>query len=259
MALNSAIYDCTVMHYRFSPIRNRFVYTTYMLWLDLDELDALDTGMRWFSRNRFNLHQFRDRDHIDRGHSTVRANIDTVLREQGIVDRVAKVFLLTNPRVLGYAFNPVSFYFCFDGQSRPICAIAEVGNTFQEQKVFFLGDDVQKDGGFRLRTRKHFYVSPFVDLDAEFDFDLEVPGEALRIRIDDYKGEDRFFVSTLTGTRTPLTEGALVRRFLTVPFLTLKVITLIHWQALKLVVRKLPYHRKAEHPHLQKDAVAWNK
>ncbi len=163
-----------------------------------------------------------------------------------------RVLLLTHCRVFGYIFNPVSFYFCLDAQDRPLCAVAEVGNTFGEQKPFLLGPEhLDATGRFRRIVPKHFYVSPFSALDLAFDFKLHVPGEQLDIHIDDREGDRPVLLTALTGRRVPLTDANLARLTLKYPLVTLRVITLIHWHALKLWWKRVPWHRKAANPHLQ--------
>jgi len=163
-----------------------------------------------------------------------------------------RVLLLTHCRVLGYIFNPVSFYFCLDAQDRPLCAVAEVGNTFGEQMPFLLGPEhFDGEGRFRRVVPKHFYVSPFAALDLAFDFKLRVPGEQLDIHIDDREGDRPVLLTALTGRRVPLTDGNLARLTLKYPLITLRVITLIHWHALKLWWKNVPWHRKAANPQLQ--------
>lgn len=247
------------MHHRLEPLRNRFAYKVFMFSIDLDELDQLQSGLKLFSHNRWNIFNFRDADHLQFGKMSAKENIAEYLRRNGIDLNNGKVFLVTNLRTFGHIFNPVSFYFCFDGSGKPLCAVPEVGNTFGEMKMFLLdGKDLQKDG-FRKRTKKYFYVSPFIDLDAEFDFQLRLPAEKLHISIDDYCDGRKFFLTSLTGVRKELTDSRLLWYVIRFPFITLQVIGLIHWQALKLYLKKLPFIRKDEHPELQQEAVLWNK
>jgi hypothetical protein len=257
--VNSCLFDGVVMHHRLRPLRNRFVYSVYLFYLDLEELDDLPRRLRLFSRNRFNLYSFRDADHLRITAGDLRTNLVEYLRRNGVTDEVGRIMLLTNVRVLGYVFNPVSFYFCFDRAGQPLCAVPEVGNTFGEQKAYFMGSDTRTENGFRRQMLKMFYVSPFVDLDTTFDFHLRIPGERLQVQVDDLQDGERFFLSALTGVRKPLTDRALLYDFLRIPFITVKVIWLIHWQAMKLWLRKLPFRRKAEHPELQQDILIWNK
>ncbi|MCU0453866.1 MAG: DUF1365 domain-containing protein [Bacteroidetes bacterium] len=257
--MNSCLYDGVVMHHRLRPLRNRFVYSVYMFYLDLDELDDLHRNFRFFSRNRFNLYSFRDADHLRITAGDLRANVVEYLRRNGVTADVGRIMLLTNVRVLGYVFNPVSFYYCYDRSGQPLCAVPEVGNTFGEQKAYFMGADTRTEDGFRRVVPKMFYVSPFVDLDTTFEFHLRLPGDRLQAQVDDLQDGDRFFLSALTGVRKPLTDGAMLYHFFRIPFITLKVIWLIHWQALKLWRRKLPFRRKTQQPELQQDILLWNK
>lgn len=247
------------MHHRLEPLRNKFVYSVYMLYLDLDELDTLHKELRLFSRNRRNIFEFRDADHLSIVPGDVRHNIRAYLRRHGVEQEPARIFLLTHLRTFGHVFNPVSFYFCFAADGSPLCAVPEVGNTFGEQKPYYLGPDSLGKSGFRKAMQKFFYVSPFIDLDVMFDFDLRIPGERLLIRIDDSKAGKTFFLSSLIGKRRELSDATLTLELFRVPFVTVKVLALIHLQALKLWWKKLPFHPKAEHPDLQKEVIAWNK
>ena len=121
-------------------------------------------------------------------------------------------------------------------------------------KPYFLGADTMQKNQFKLNTEKYFYVSPFIDMDTNFDFDLHIPGEKLQLKIDDYdKTGKRFFISILSGMRKPLKDSTLLLYFFSFPLITLKVISLIHWQALKLWLNKLPYHKKNDDLQLQKE------
>jgi uncharacterized protein len=250
------------MHHRLEPRRHRFRYSVFMFYLDLDEIDALSRKLRLMSRNRFNLFNFRDLDHLQWPASApetgkpVREQIVAFLGSQGVSIGHGRIMLLTNLCTLGYQFNPVSFYFCYDEQDRPVCSVAEVGNTFREMKPYFLGQDRRSELGFRATIPKYFYVSPYTRLDTSFDFDLALPDNRLQIRIDDYDREGRrFFISTLSGKRKSLNDANLLRYFLNFPLITLKVIGLIHWEALRLWLKRLPYHKKNANQDLQRDVL----
>lgn len=249
---SSAIYECRVMHHRLAPKVHRFDYRVFYLWLDLDELDGLHQSHRLFSRNRWNLFSFRDQDHFHDDGRDVKTKLLAWIGDQGFdAARIAKVKLLTFPRVFGYIFNPVCFFYCFDSAGKPVCAVTEVTNTFHEKKPYLLSDrDAQ--GRFRLLTPKHFYVSPFSDLDLSFDFKLGIPDINLQIRIDDREGDSRILLTTLTGIRRPFTTSALLTCAVKYPLLTLRVIFLIHWHAFRLWLKRLPVRRKAADPHLQR-------
>lgn len=252
--MNSCLYECTVMHQRLQPLSHKFVYRVFAFYLDLDEIDALAGRLRFFSRNRFNLFNFRDLDHLKLSASSVKENIREYLKTNGVDLSCGRIMLLTHLRTLGHVFNPVSFYFCFRADGRPECAIPEVGNTYGEMKPFFLGRETHRDNSFDAQTRKHFYVSPFMDLNIEFDWSLKIPDDRLELHVDDLKDGERILISSLTGARKELTDANLIRYFLRFPLITVKVIGAIHWQALRLYWKKLPYHRKADNPEYQKGA-----
>lgn len=247
------------MHHRLGPKQHRFHYRVFMFYIDLDEMSYLEKKLLLYSNDRFNFFSLRKNEHLQLPleHPDTKREIKEQLREyllqNGIHLGKGKVMLLTNLNVLGYNFNPVSFYFCFDEEGAPVCAVAEVSNTFREMKPFLLTAEHFIGGKYRLNTIKHFYVSPFIDHDAHFDFNLMIPGEKLNIRIDDVKENNRFFISTLTGTRKSLNNLNLLWYSVRFPFITLKIITLIHWNAVRLWLKKLPYHKKSENQHLQQN------
>lgn len=253
--MNSCLYECTVMHHRLEPVSNRFVYKLFMFYLDLDEIDELASRLLFFSRNRFNLFSFRDDDHFPGHTGPVQGRVRTYLSERGMDTSRKRITLLTNVSTLGYTFNPVSFFYVFDDQSAPIGAIAEVGNTFHEMKMFFMDRGTWSGREFRLQATKFFYVSPFAELDSQFDFQLAVPAHRLKVHIDDYRQGRRFLMSSLSGVRVPLTDTNLARYAVRFPLITLGVIGRIHWQALKLFLKKAPFYRKTDFPEMQREVL----
>ena len=270
--MNSSLYSCRVMHHRLAPKTHSFGYRVYLFYLDIEELPMLAKKLSWLSVNRFNLFNFRDKDHLhlpgeiadwhqDSGqqkstdqNKNLRDKLRKYLYKNGLELGAGRVMLLTNLAVLGYNFNPVSFYFCFDEHGAPLCAVAEISNTFREMKLFLIKKEEMKGERFRQRIEKYFYVSPFIDLDTLFDFDLAIPNEKLNIRIDDYDRQgNRFFLSTLMGDRKPLTNTNLLRYFFSIPMIPLQVMSLIHWQAFLLWRKKFSFHKKKANQHLQKD------
>lgn len=262
------------MHHRLAPKKHSFWYNVFMFYIDLDEVELLDKKLRWFSYNKFNLFSFRDKDHLQlelkaerlnphaaqagtkdgKSHLSAKQQVTAYLKSHNVEIGNGKIMLLTNLAVLGYNFNPVSFYFCFDEDHNPLCAVAEISNTYHEMKMFFFGKETLDGDTFKKYVQKHFYVSPFIDLDDFFDFKLTIPSNKLAIKIDDYnKAGNRFFLSTLMGEQQPLTNMKMLRCFLAIPLIPLRIMWLIHWQAFKLWSKKISYHPKSANQHLQKD------
>jgi len=250
--LSSCLYECTVFHRRLAPKEHKFLYRVFYLLIDLDELENIDRSLFLLKVNRPGLYSFRESDHISHAAdaASARENIICYLAAQEITTRVGKIQLLTLPRIAGYIFNPVSIYYCFDTAGAPLTSVVEVGNTFGEWKPYLV--PLQADGTFLSRVVKHFYVSPFSDLDLEFEFRFQLPGQHLQVLIDDYRGEERELISILTGVRFPLTDRNLLLFSLKYPFLTLQVIFGIHWQALLLWMKGLTARRKEALPELQR-------
>jgi DUF1365 family protein len=278
----SRLYECHVLHARLHPRAHRFAYRLFFLALELDELPALSARLRLLRIDRPGLLSFRQADYLpthDPLHNPsapavpptaptaasplapLKTRVLARLAADGLEPGPgARVLLLTLPRVLGYQFNPVSFYFVSTADGRPFAAIAEVTNTFRETKPYVLGPATlaaSATGGpvFQRRVAKHFYVSPFSDVDLAFDFRLRPPGERLLFQIDDYAGERRDLLSTVTGLGPPrpLRNRTLAWFSLKYPLVTLKVIAAIHWEALRLYLKRVPWFAKAARAADQRD------
>lgn len=257
--MNSSIYECKVMHYRNHHIERRFSYNYFMFFLDIDEIDSIAKKLKFFSRNKFNVFNFRDSDHFVYDNTNVKNNVIAYLKTKNINTENLKIKILTNVATFGYNFNPVSFYFCYDNE-KPICVVPEVGNTFMEQKMFFLDESNFTGSKFYLKEKKYFYVSPFIQHDTDFEFNLYPPTDKLQININDYLEDKLIFNATLTGKKVELNNMNLLKYTLKYPLVTLKVIGAIHWQALKLYSKKIRLFRKNEFPEFQKGMVSkWKK
>lgn len=266
--LSSGLFECRVMHARLAPREHRFLYRIFLFAIDLDELEELPRRLRLFSLGRRNLYSFRERDYLpvdeplhpapssadSTKHSSVPASamglksrVQAFAAQHGTDLTGGRVVLVTLPRVFGYLFNPVSFYFCYTPDGAPAAVIAEVTNTFREVKPYFLGASTRSSSGseFRLRVPKHFYVSPFSDVDVEFDFTLRAPHDRLALQIDDFTDDARTLTTTLTGQRRELTSARLWWFTLKYPLLTLRVIALIHWHAFLLWCKRVPWFAKS--------------
>lgn len=263
-----------MLHERFRPKPHRFAYRVFYLALDLDELAHFDQTLPIFSVNRRNVVSLFEDDYLRLDEplhndpseipaapnaaapqSSLRERVHRFCAQHGVDLGVAPhITLVTLPRLFGYSFNPISLFICRDTAGTPLCAIAEVTNTYREVKHYLLPVRARAAGPaeFSARVPKHFYVSPFSALDAVFDFLVREPGPHLAVRIDDYEQRQRTLHSTLTGTAIPLTTAALVVAVFRHPLVTLRVITLIHWQALRLWLKGVPHFPKAERPDLQR-------
>ena len=243
----NALYECTVVHCRLKPKRSPFSYRVFMFSVDIDELPHLAKKFFGFSHNRFNLFSIDDKDHINTGQAGgIRGNLMAWLAGQGIACPTdARVRLLTFPKVLGYGFNPVSFYYVESNSGEPVTAVAEVVNTFREMKLYAV-DSMLPEKSWHRRMAKNFYVSPFSNPGDEFDFKLGLPAESWRVNIDDYDGAEKVLLSSVRGERRELTSARLVWYAFKYPLLSLKIIALIHWHAFLLWIRKVPFFRKTE-------------
>lgn len=228
-----------------------FSANTYMVFLDLEKKYEIAGKIPGLAINRFSLHTISDRHHFKYKKPAERnmlANVKEYLKNNNITLREPRYFLLTNPAILGYVFNPVSFYFIYDGNDLKYI-ISEVNNTFGEQKPFL--HTVDSDT-IRDKAQKMFYVSPFISHDAFFNFEFTIPKENLVIRIYTTQNENILLDAVMKSKRIPLTAGNLFRMAASVPFMTMKVILLIHYYAMKLFLRKVPYFRKLESDNLIK-------
>ena len=248
----------SVRHERLRPVPNLFSYGVYFLRLPLRTLEA-DTaaraapGMRLFSRNRFNLLSFHDHDHGD-GHTPLLSWIDHLLQSQGIYDATGEIWLQAFPRVLGYVFNPVSFWFCHrsDGALRAI--LCEVRNTFGEKHCYLLDTGGAMPYGVELTAAKIFHVSPFCAIEGGYRFrfmrtaagDGKPERTVARIDHDDARGP--LLQTSVNGACRALTDRQTLRAFFGYPLMTFGVIAKIHWQALRLWIKRVPFHRKPAPP-----------
>ncbi len=249
--MNACLYECEIGHRRLKPEQKRFDYRIFMLSVDLDELPKTC----FLGLNRFNLFSLNDRDHIDLGKpGGIRANLLAWMEEKEIAcPPDAQIRLVTLPRVFGYAFNPVSFYYVNSRDGEPLFAIAEVCNTYHEMKLYLV--DGMKNSGWQRKVAKDFYVSPFSDVRDSFDFRLGIPGAKWAVNIDNSDEDGITLVSSIRGKARPLSAGRLLWFALKYPLLSLKVIFMIHWQALKLWKRKIPYFAKSANRDSQRDVL----
>lgn len=232
---DAALYPGRVMHHRLRPFRHRFTYRVCAALLDLDRLPVLAARCRLFSHNRFNLVALHDKDHGARDGSPLRAHIERLLVEAGHQAAPARILLLCYPRMLGYAFNPLSVYFCYDAGHRLYAIVHEVKNTFGEQHSYVLPVDEARP--IRQACDKRFHVSPLIGMQGSYRFAIRPPAEEVGIVITLRVPEGPQLVASFNGRRRAFDDAGLVWLLLRFPLMTVKVIAAIHWQALRLWLR----------------------
>jgi len=237
--VRSALYTGTLMHSRRTPLKNVFRYPVSFWLLDLDELPQLDR-LRFVSVNRRGLVSFRDSDHFD-GRPVKEAVVDFAGDPS-----IERVLMLTQLRVLGYVFNPATFYWCYRRASDAgdewelACMVSEVSNTFGERMPELL-----RGPALRYTHDKHLHISPFFGLDQSYEYAFSQPGDEVwaRIHVHD-KGGGTPMTAVLHGRRRELTNASVTRTLARYPLQPLQFTALIHWQALRLLAKRLPFHRK---------------
>lgn len=244
-SLRSCFYTGHVVHSRVSPARHRFRYRTFSLCIDLDELSTLNQ-IRGFSVNRFNLLSFYEKDH-GLGQGKLREYINRLLTERGHAHATHRIELLCYPRILGYVFNPLSVYFCYDQQQTLQLVVYEVSNTFGQRHSYLL---TVKDCENVLQScDKKMYVSPFMPIDCRYHFHIKPPQKAVTIAIRQYQADQQpLFSAAFTGQQQPFTSRNLHRLFISHPLMTLKVIAAIHWEALQLWRKRVALQPRNAHP-----------
>jgi DUF1365 family protein len=243
-----------VMHERLRARRHRFTYPVFYVRCDLDRLASLDSG--WFGIDRWAPLSLARRDHGPRDGSDLAAWMRVQLSAAGIHAADGKIWLQAFPRVFGYAFNPVCFWFCHgrDGQLRAL--FAEVRNTFGEHHGYLLSaaDHAPITPGTRLECRKVLHVSPFCRVEGHYEFRVRETPKSASISIDYHDADGLLIRTALGGRLKPLTRSSAFAALIRQPLLTLGVVARIHWQALRLAVKKAPFYGKNPTPGRTTDA-----
>ena len=244
----SALYLGRVMHQRLWPRRHRLAYRLYQLLLDIDELPSLHARLRCFSVDRFNLFSFHASDHGDGSGLDLRGQVEARLREAGLPAGGA-IRLLTLPRLLGHVFNPLSVWFCHaPGNGALQAIIYEVNNTFGQRHSYLIP---VADAGLPVIDQgcdKQLYVSPFNGMDMRYRFRVAPPGEAVSIGVSVHQQDRAVLNARFDGQRRALSDATLLRLLFSHPLLTLKVVGAIHWEALKLWLKRVPLHQRPAAP-----------
>ncbi|MEO8411209.1 MAG: DUF1365 domain-containing protein [Propionivibrio sp.] len=253
---NGELYFGQVMHRRLRPTEHRFVYPVYFCRLPLSRIEGASCAL--FSVNRFNMFSFRFADHGARDGSHPLPWIRALLEKNGVVAD-GEIWLQCFPRVLGFVFNPVSFWFCHDRQGAQVAILAEVNNTFGERHNYLLtnADGRPIGDGEVIERSKVFHVSPFLAVAGFYRFRFaaragsEQKAAWCLARIDHGQAGDEqgdLLHTAISGDARPLTDGNLLKAFFHYPWLTLGVVVRIHWQAFKLWRKRVPFFSKPQPP-----------
>ena len=242
----SAIYEGLVRHRRFRPRPNMFQYRLFFMFLDLQELPALFEIHPLWSYQRWNLAYFRRKDHF--GDPSV--SIDTAVRDlvHSHLGRPPEgpIRMLTHLRYFGYCFNPASFYYCYDASGlRVETIVVEIHNTPWGEQHCYVLDDTKNEHTIgrwrRFRLKKIFHVSPFIHMDIQYDWRFHVPDDIIRVHMIDIEKGEKLFDASLMLKRRSISRNELTRVLVKYPLMTMKVTTMIYFQALRLWLKNTPF------------------
>jgi DUF1365 family protein len=251
--MTSYLFRGKLMHARRDRVHHTFVYSVYMLLLDLDDLPQLDRELPLFAHNRRGAVALYDADHLphpDGSTAGMKAMALARLAAAGVdPGEGGKIYMLTNPRIAGYTFNPLTIYYCCDASGQMIGALAEVSNTFGDQHPYVMSRaneiptanaEERRYCMRRFAADKVFFVSPWIPMDARYEISLSPIGSHMIVHIDEFRkaaeadseGAERFFQARLWGDIQPLTAKALRGALIRYPFLTFKIVAAIHWEGI---------------------------
>lgn len=241
--MDSAIATGRVWHQRLTPRPHRFVYRTSYTLIDLDRVEELFARSRLWSIERFNLVSFRRRDFIGPQDRSLRcAVVDKVAEAAGFVPR-GRILMLAHLRQWGLCFNPVGFYFCLDEQGRIAAIVAEVHNTpWNERHAYVLDCRSQSGPTYRFEFDKAFHVSPFLPMSIRYDWRFRMEDDCLNVHMRLKESGQQCFSVGMRLALEPMTLSAMRRMPLKFPFMTAKVVAAIYWQALRLKLKRVPFH-----------------
>ena len=237
--IDSGLFIGTLRHRRFAPVAHAFTYPLFMALLDIDRLPELMRVSRLTGYNRFNWASFHDRDHLGDPARPLRERLAVDAARHGIDLPDGRIFLLTHLRYLGYGFNPVSFFYCFDAAERLQIVLAEVSNTFGGAHNYWLRPDAASRS-FRSVAAKSLYVSPFMPVDVDYTFAFTSPEDRLVAHMETVDAGVVAFDATLSLERRPWDANEIRRALLRHPAMTAHVVAGIHWQALRLWWKGVP-------------------
>jgi DUF1365 family protein len=242
--MNSSIYKGWVRHRRTAPTRHEFRYRIFMLYLDLAELPQVFDGMPFWSARRRALACFRRGDYLGPPDVPLDAAVRDLVQERTGARPAGPIRLLTHLRYFGYCMNPVSFYYCFDESGDGLeTIVAEITNTpWKERHQYVLTARGQASKFKHFEFDKGFHVSPFMPMDMQYRWSFADPAGRVYVHMRNFDHGEQVFDATLSLVREPLSARALMGVLAAFPFMTLKVIAAIHWQAFRLWGKRTPFH-----------------
>jgi DUF1365 family protein len=250
--MHSCLYTGNVRHRRHEPTTNRFTYKLFMAYLDLAELPHLfDQYLLWSARRPAPA-WFRRGDFYGNPAQPLDEAVRDLVAKQSGSRPAGPIRLLTHLRYFGYSFNPVSFYYCFDRDDTKVeTIVAEITNTpwkERHQYVLPVGSATESGSCWRFRFEKDFHVSPFLPMDMSYDWRFSAPDEHLRVHMQNWRNGAATFDATLCMAREPITSVSLAHALVHFPLLTAQVTTFIHWQALRLWLKRTPFYAHPSAP-----------
>ncbi len=243
MIKESCIYIGNVIHKRFKPKEHFFKYKVFSFFLDLSEVELISKKILFFSYNKFNLISFFDKDHGDRDGSSLKEWVIKNIKQQGVDTNNIKIKLLCYPRILGYVFNPLSIFFVYDNNSSLIAILYEVKNTFGEQHVYVFKTE-NKPKLVENNCKKKFFVSPFMDLNSTYNFKILYPDDKLSVVIEQRDKQGKLLFASQDGIRIDLSSKNLLFSYIKHPLMTFKIISAIHFEALRLWLKGIKLVKK---------------
>ncbi len=244
--MTSGIYPGRVVHDRLRPRQHRLSYGVFSLLVELDNLRDETRNLKWLSYNQGGFYAIHDKDHGDG--RDIRSWVTAELTQAGLAPAAHRVSMLCYPRILGYVFNPLTIFFCYDASDQLAAVIYEVHNTFKERHAYVLQVSGPPTKVVEQSCAKNFYVSPFVPMACRYKFRLQPPGEKVSVVIREEDEDGLLLVASFHGDHLPLSDAALIKMALKFPLMTLKVIVGIHIEAVRLWLKKAPYfpHKSGE-------------
>ena len=246
----SSIFEGRLKHRRYTPVEHEFEYRLFMLYLDLAELDEVFRG-RWFwSVKRPALARFRRSDHLGDPEQPLDHSVRDLVEGRTGRRPTGPIRLLTQLSYLGYGFSPVCFYYCFDPSGEHVeTIVTEVNNTpWGEQYCYVLSDRAAADDSKlrKFELRKAFHVSPFMDMDVDYEWQFTDPAKRVHVHMENLKDGEKFFAATMRLERSEISGPALARLLVVYPLITMRIVVGIYWQAFRLWLKRCPIH---DHPN----------